>query len=161
MLVPIERWDSMARNALHAATRLSPDVVALHLVDLQGPDAQDREARLREDWAGFVEGPATAVGLRPPQLLVERTPYRSIMAPLLREIQELRRQKADRPVIVVLNELSGVRWWRAVLHTRRTQRLRTRLLRYAGANVSVLVLPWQLEAPETERMMAEEEPQLS
>lgn len=49
-------------------------------------------------------------------------------------------------------------WWEAALHTRRAQRLRTRVLRHGGPDVSVLVVPWQLEAPETERVLAEEEP---
>jgi len=46
-----------------------------------------------------------------------------------------------------------------VLHTRRTQRLRTQVLKHGGHYVSVLVVPWQLEAPETEQVLAEEEPQ--
>jgi hypothetical protein len=60
---------------------------------------------------------------------------------------------------VVLSEFTGGRWWEAVLHTRRTQRLRLQLLRNGGPDVSVLVVPWQLEAPETELVLAEEEPQ--
>jgi hypothetical protein len=33
------------------------------------------------------------------------------------------------------------------------------LLRHGGPDVSVLVVPWQLEAPETKQTIAEEEPQ--
>ena len=159
LLIPLERWDRMARNAVHAAARLSPDVVALHLVDLEGPDAESHEALLREDWRSFVEAPARAAGLPAPILLFARTPYRSMVAPLLREAARLRERCPGRPVVVVLSELSGVRWWRALLHTRRTQRLRTQILRYGGDGVSVLILPWNLAAPETERMLAEEEPE--
>ena len=81
-----------------------------------------------------------------------------MVAPLLRQIEALRRDCPRRPVIVVLHELTGVRWWRALLHTRRTQRLRTRILRYAAPDVSILVMPWQLEAPQLEEMLADEEP---
>ena len=45
------------------------------------------------------------------------------------------------------------------MHTRRTHRLRTQVLRYGGADVSVLMVPWQLEVSETRRILAEEEPQ--
>ena len=159
VLIPLERWDRMAQNALHIATRLSPDVVALHLMELEGPDAEQNEGRLREDWSHFVEAPAGLAGLPAPKLLFERTPYRSMVAPLLREIEALRRACPSRPIIVVLHELTGVRWWRALLHTRRTQRLRTQILRYAGPDVSILVLPWQLEVPQTDRMLEDEEPQ--
>jgi len=159
VVVPLERWDRMAHRAIHVAARLSPDVVALHLTDLEGPDAKEHETRLRGEWARFVEQPAAAAGLPRPRLLIEPSPYRSVLAPLLREMEALRRRCPGRPVIVVLSELTGGRWWEAVLHTRRTQRLRTQVLKHGGHYVSVLVVPWQLEAPETDQVLAEEEPQ--
>ena len=158
VVIPLERWDRMAHRAVHVATRLSPDVVALHLTDLEGPDAVAHETRLRGEWARFVEQPATAAGLPAPGLLIEPSPYRSMLAPLLREMEAMRRRCPGRPVIVVLSELAGGRWWEAALHTRRTQRLRTQVLRHGGPDVSVLVVPWQLEAPETAQVLAEEEP---
>jgi len=157
VLIPLERWDRMAHRAVQMASRLSPDVMALHLTDLDGPDAEEHETRLRSEWARFVERPAMAAGLPPPQLAIEPSPYRSVLAPLLREITALRRRCPGRPVLVVLSELTGGRWWEAVLHTRRTQRLRTQVLRHGGPDVSVLIVPWQLEAPETERAIIKEE----
>lgn len=157
VLIPLERWDRMAHRAVHMASRLSPDVVALHLTDLDGPDAEKHETRLRGEWARFVEQPAAAAGLPPPQLAIEPSPYRSVLAPLLREVAALRRRCPGRPVLVVLSELTGSRWWEAVLHTRRTQRLRTQVLRHGGPDVSVLIVPWQLEAPETAHAIAMEE----
>jgi len=82
-----------------------------------------------------------------------------VLAPLLREIEAMRQGCPDRQVIVVVSELAGGRWWEVVLHTRRAQRLRTQILRHSGPDVSVLVVPWLLEAPETQRVLAEEEPQ--
>ncbi len=159
VVIPLERWDQMAQRAIGVAARLSPDVVALHLTDLEGPDAVEHETRLRNEWARFVEQPAAKAGLPLPTLVIEPSPYRSVLAPLLREIEALRQRCPARPVIVVLSELAGGRWWEAAMHTRRAQRLRTQILRYGSADVSVLVVPWQLEAPETRRVLAEEEPQ--
>jgi len=159
VVIPLERWDRMAHNAVHVATRLSPDVVALHLTDLEGPDAEEHETRLRSEWTRFVERPAADAGVPIPRLLIEPSPYRSMLAPLLRQIEALRERCPGRPVVVVLSELAGGRWWEAALHTRRTQRLRTQVLRHGGPDVSVLVVPWQLVAPETERVLAEEEPE--
>ena len=158
IVIPLERWDRMAQRAVHVAARLSPDVVALHLTDLEGPDADEHEARLRREWARFVERPAAAAGLPPPQLRIEPSPYRSVFAPLLREVASARQRCPGRPVLVVLSELAGARWWEAALHTGRAQRLRTQLLRHGGPDISVLVVPWQIEAPETEQVLAEEEP---
>jgi hypothetical protein len=157
VLIPLERWDRMAHRAVHMASRLSPDVVALHLTDLDGPDAEKHETRLRGEWARFVEQPAAVAGLPRPQLAIEPSPYRSVLAPLLREVAALRRRCPGRPVLVVLSELTGSRWWEAMLHTRRTQRLRTQVLRHGGPDVSVLIVPWQLEAPETAHAIAMEE----
>jgi amino acid transporter len=158
VVIPVERWDSMSQRAVHAALRMSPDVLALHLTDLEGPDAEAHETRLRENWRSFVEQPAIAAGLKPPRLLIEGSPYRSLLAPLLRTVERQRQACHGRPVIVVLSELAGGRWWEVVLHTRRTQRLRTQILRHGGSDVFVLVVPWQLEAPHPEQVIAEEEP---
>ena len=106
-----------------------------------------------------MQQPATAAGLPAPGLVIESSPYRSVLAPLLREVEAMQRRCPGRPVVVVLSELAGGRWWEAALHTRRAQRLRTQVLRHGGPDVSVLVVPWQLEAPETERVLREEEPQ--
>ena len=159
VLIPLERWDSMARRAVQVAARMSPDVTALHLTDLEGPEAEDHETCLREEWARFVEGPAIAAGLAPPELVVAASPYRSVLAPVLREVAALRRECPGRPIVVVIGELAGGRWWEAALHTRRAQRLRTRILASGGPDVSVLVIPWVLEARPAARVLAEEEPQ--
>ncbi len=158
VVIPLERWDRMAQQAVQVAARLSPDVTALHLTDLDGPDAEAHEFRLRHEWARFVEQPARDSGLPPPTLLIEPSPYRSVLAPLLREIEALRRRCPGRPVVVVMGELAGARWWESLLHTRRAQRLRAQVLRHGGPDVSVLLVPWQLDAPETRQVLADEEP---
>ena len=55
-----------------------------------------------------------------------------------------------------VGEVAGRRWREAVLHTRRTANLRTSILRHGGPGVSVLLVPWQLEPPETARALEEE-----
>ena len=158
VVIPVPRWDSMARRAVAIAARLSPDVVALHLTDLEGPDAARHELHLRGDWARFVEQPAVAAGLAAPRLVIAASPYRSVLAPLLRQVAALRQRCPGRPVVVVLSELAGEHWWARLLHTRRTQRLRRQVLRNGGPDVSVLVVPWQLATAAAEQVLAEEEP---
>ena len=160
VLVLVERWDTRTERAVALATRLSPDVVALHLTDLDGPEATRHEETLRQEWAQFVAAPAAAAGLPAPALRIVPSPYRSVLAPLLRELQALRIRCPGRPAIVVLSELAGARWWEAVLHTRRMQHLRVQLLRHGGPGVSVLVVPWQLAAAgaQTGEALQDEEP---
>ena len=157
-VIPLERWDRLAQRAVQAAACLSPDVVALHLTDLEGPDGETHQARLRADWARFVGGPAVASGLPEPQLVIRSSPYRSLLAPLLREVAAIRARCPNRPVVVVLNELAGGQWWEVFLHTRRTHRLRTQMLSHGGPGVSVLMVPWQ-QTVDTSQLLAEEEPQ--
>lgn len=67
---------------------LSPDVTAVHLAVLEGPDVQAEERKLREQWSADVEKPALAANYpHPPQLVFMRAPYRRIHAPLLKLIR--------------------------------------------------------------------------
>ncbi len=158
VVIPLERWDRIAHRAVHLAARLSPDVVALHLTDLEGPDAEEHEAKLRSEWRDLVERPAAAAGLAKPSLVFEASPYRSLLAPLMREMATLRQRCPKRPVVVILAELVGGSWWEAALHTGRTRRLRAQILRHGGHDVSVLVVPWELVPPQTAQVLREEEP---
>jgi amino acid transporter len=158
VLIPIERWDRVAQAAVQYAFRVSPNVTALHFTDLEGPDSNDREESLRRDWRRLVEQPAHEAGLPPPRLILESSPYRSVLGPLLREIAAIRRQAPGRPVAVVLPQLIEGRWWETVLHTHRERRLRRHLLRAIGPDLAIVSIAWPLAKPEPERILAEEEP---
>ncbi|MBV9750417.1 MAG: APC family permease, partial [Acetobacteraceae bacterium] len=102
VVIPIGRWDRISQKAVAYAVRLSPDVTALHCTDLEGPDAEEQEAKIRGEWDRYVEQPAREASLPAPHLLVEPSPYRSVLGPLLRTIEELKRRHPDRAVAVVL-----------------------------------------------------------
>ncbi len=155
-IVPIARWDRLSRKAVEYALRLSPDVMALHITTLEGPDADHEEQRLRREWREFVQQPATDAGLQPPKLLLVPSQYRSVVAPLLRAIQIARTRLPGRPVMIVLPELVEGRWWGYLMHTHRERRLRARLLRYGGLDVTVVSVPWQLQVAGPEQGLAEE-----
>ena len=159
VVIPIGRWDRISQKAVAYALRLSPDVTALHCTDLDGPDAEQQENQIRTEWGRYVEQPARDAGLPVPRLLVEASPYRSVLAPLLRTIEACKRRHPGRAVAVVLPLLVEARWWEWLLHTHRERRLRTALLRDGGADIAVVGVPWQLQAPDMEEALAEEEPQ--
>jgi len=158
VLVPIERWDPVSRKALEFALRLSPDVTALHVTDLEGPDAEDKQQRLREEWLQLVARPAAAAGLHQPTLKLVHSEFRSVLAPVLRAIAEIERSCPGRPITVVLPELVEASWWQYVMHTHRDRRLRTKLLRQGGPQVSVTIVPWQVQPSNPNEAIAEEEP---
>lgn len=147
VVIPVGRWDSISRNGVDYALRLSPDVTALHCTDLEGPDGADHESRIREHWQRCVGAPAREAGLTVPTLLVEVSPYRSVFGPLLRTISTLQTAHPGRAIAVVLPQLVVGRWWETLLHTGRERRLRRMLLRHGGPGVAVVGVPWQLASP--------------
>jgi amino acid transporter len=155
VLVPIERWDRVTRKAMRYAIALSPDVTVLHVSRLEGPDESENTDELCREWREFVERPMRKAGRRPPTLQIMRSEYRSIVAPLLRVIEE---DRSDRPVVVVLPELVEGAWWERLFHLHRERRLRTRLLRYGGRPIAVLGVPWQLRADTLRKELLKEEP---
>lgn len=158
VIVPLARWDRIGVKALRYATRLSPDVTALHCSALEGPDADEHQARMRDEWRQFVQDPARASGLPAPTLVIEQAPYRTILGPLLRLLQTLRARHPGRPVAVLLPQLIEARWWEVLLHTHRERRLRTALLRGGGEDIAVIGVPWQLAATSPAHTLAEAEP---
>ncbi|MDB5596443.1 MAG: putative aminoacid/polyamine transporter, permease protein [Hyphomicrobiales bacterium] len=158
VIVPIKRWDRVARKAVEYALHLSPDVTALHLTALNGPESEDKGVKLRAEWREFAECPAVRAGLPPPRLQIVHSEFRSIVAPVLRAIEDARTQDPDRPITVVLPELVEGRWWGYLMHANRERRLRTRLLRNGGHNLALSSVPWQLDQTSPEEAIALEEP---
>jgi len=81
VLVVTEGWNRLTDRALNFALRLSPDVAAVHLTALAGPDVDENRQELRRQWSKDVERPAKEAGLQPPQLVLLQAPYRRIQAP--------------------------------------------------------------------------------
>jgi hypothetical protein len=158
VLVATEGWNRLTDKALGFALRLSPDVVAVHLTALEGPDAgEEEERRLRDQWAAEVERPARAAGLRPPRLVRLQAPYRRIHVPFLKFVEVLEEEHPGRPIAVLIPELVKRSWWQALLHTYRGRRLRAALLRYGGSRLVVANVPWHLEEPRLAEALSEEE----
>ena len=142
VIVPIAGWDRLAARALRYALRLSSDVVAVHLTRLEGAAAEEHEASLRRRWHADVERPVRAHGGQPPRLVQIPSPYRSITAPLLKFIMQLRGKDSGRAIAVVIPALIEAHWWDRLMHTGRVRRLRTTLLRHGGPDLAVLTVPW-------------------
>ncbi len=158
-VIPLGRWDRISQKAVTYALRLSPDVTALHCTDLEGPEAEEDASRIRADWRRYVEQPVIEAGLPVPRLLIVPSPYRSVLAPLLRTIEDLRRSHPGRPIAVVLPQLVEARWWEVLLHTHRERRLRRALQRSGGTDLATVAVPWNLETPQVSKLLAEEEPE--
>jgi len=147
VLVPVRGWTQPVHKALRLAVRLSPDVVAVHLSNLEGDAADDEAAQMRKLWAHRVEAPANAAGVPVPKLELVQTPYREFITPLLEQIDALKASYPERLVAVIIPELVEKNWLHSLLHTHRASRLRKALLQRGDFRVVVLDLPWFVEIP--------------
>src|SRR4051794_13628795 len=60
IVVPTEGWNRLTEKSIDLAVRLSPDVTAIHLTQLNPDEPGDQ--RLRQQWQKEVEEPARAIG---------------------------------------------------------------------------------------------------
>lgn len=143
VLVAVEGRNRMSDRALAFAMTLSPDVIAVHLTRLAGPEAEEHIAELKARWAAEVEAPLAARGIAPPKILCIPAPFRNIHEPLLELIEKLDADTPGRSVAVLIPEMVLRHWWDRLLHLRRGERLRLALLENGGDRVNVVTAPWR------------------
>jgi hypothetical protein len=128
VVVPISGVHRAVMGALRYAKSLSPDVRAVYVET----DPAATEA-IRLDWERFGEGIP---------LVVRRSPYRSLMEPLLDYIEQLDAERPDDFVTVVLPEFIPSRWWHHLLHNQRALLIKGALL--FKPNIVVISVPYHL-----------------
>ena len=124
VLVPIRRWDRPTGKSLRFGMHLSADVVAVHLSNLEGDEAEDEAARMRREWAEQVEGPARGRGCRRRGWNWCRRRTASSSRRSWSRSTRSRRRARTGSVAVIIPEVVEKHWWEAVLHSRRASRLR-------------------------------------
>ena len=60
---------------------------------------------------------------------------------------------------MVIPALIQAHWWDHLMHSRRVRKLRATLLRHGGPNLAVIIVPWTLDEPHPEAVIAAEEPE--
>jgi amino acid transporter len=151
VLVAVEGRSRMTDRALQFAMTLSPDVIAVHLLRLAGPDMEEDGKELQDRWQTEIVKPLEERGIRAPRLLLLNAPYREIHEPLLKFIAKLDEDTPGRSVAVLIPEAIKRRWWEYILHTNRAERLRKMLLEHGGPRVNVIIAPWRPGEPAQSR----------
>jgi amino acid transporter len=145
VLVPIAHWDRLTGKALRFSMWLSTDVIAVHLHNLSGEEAEEESQRVRWEWARNVEQPAREHDVPVPALRIVPSPYRNFLRPILDEIETLKTEHPQRLIAVVIPEVMETHWWQHLLHTRKPARLRSALLKTGDHRVIVISVPWYVE----------------
>jgi amino acid transporter len=144
VLVAYEDRTRMTDRALRFAMTLSPDVIAVHLLALGGPEEQEDDvAARRTAFDKEIVGPVEAAGLTPPRLIQVPAPYRDIAGPLLELVERIDADTPGRSVAILIPELVLRRWWERLLHSRRAAKLRATLLERGGPRLMVISSPWR------------------
>jgi hypothetical protein len=117
-------------GAIRYARAISPDARAVY-VEI---DADSRR-RLEHRWAKWAGGMP---------LVVLRSPYRSVVGPLLEYVDRLQREAPDSLVTIVLPEFLPGRWWQQLLHNQTALLIKGALLFHRG--VIVTDVPYHLVA---------------
>ncbi|WP_294394944.1 APC family permease [uncultured Sphingomonas sp.] len=143
VLVAYEQRNRMTDRALRFAMTLSPDVLAVHLLRLGGPDEEADVAAVKERFERDIAAPLAAAGLTPPRLITVPAPYREIQGPILDLVEKIDADTPGRSVAILIPELVLRHWWQRLLHGRHGRKLRAALLAHAGPRLMVITSPWR------------------
>jgi len=145
VVVPVKVYNRVTAKALHFAMGLSPDVIALHVID------DEDAANLPEAWKTHVEEPLRAGGRQPPSLKMIESPYRRLFQPLLAAILDLEKQNPARTIAVVIPELVEANWRGSLLHNQRAELLKAVLLFRGNDRIAVINVPWYLDEAQSRK----------
>lgn len=129
VVVPVSSVNRVARQTLAYAASISDNVTAVHISD----EEDDIEA-FRTAWSKLE--------LRIPLVIIE-SPYRQLVGPLLKYIDEIDKQRSHDTLTVVLPEFIARHWWEHLLHNQTALRIKAALLFRPGTVVTSV--PYHLE----------------
>ncbi len=129
VILPISGVHRGSLAALRYALSLTDDITAVH-VSIDSEDAH----RVQQKWETWGEGV---------RLVILDSPYRTLMEPLLRYIEEVEKQSHPNQIItIVVPEFIPTHWWSNALHMRTANTLRWAL--FSHKNIVVTEVPYQV-----------------
>ncbi|RST31251.1 APC family permease [Sphingomonas ginkgonis] len=143
VMVAYEERNRITDRALRFAMTLSPDVLAVHLLRLEGPNHEEDIAAVRDRFEREISGPLERAGAATPRLMMVPAPFREIHGPLLELVEKIDEATPGRSVAIIIPELVPRHWWQKLLHGRRAAQLRTALMEHAGPRLMIVSSPWR------------------
>jgi len=136
VVIAVDRWSNITRQGIEFASRLSPEVIALHV------EPKEHSELLADDWEQYVERPFRSAGKQPPKLHILPSPYRFVIIPIVQFVLDLARQNSGRSIVVVIPELVEDRWYEYFLHNQRGRLLEWVLLARGNERIFTVTAPW-------------------
>ena len=137
-VVPIERWSCITKQAMEFASRLTSEIIAVHV------DTGEHSEVLRQEWDRYVTTPFRETGAPPPIFLALPSPYRFVIIPLVQYVLDLSAKHEDRRIVVVIPELVEGHWYEYFLHNQRGRLLEWALMVRGNERIFTLTAPYYL-----------------
>ena len=138
-ILPIDSWNQITDMGLRFAMSLSHEVQVVHI------EVGEEKDCITHVWQRNVVDPLKAAGLPVPELVILRSPYRTVITPLVDHVLRMENKHKDRQIAVVVPELVVRHWWENLLHNQRAQVLKFLLLVKGNQRIVVLNIPWYLD----------------
>ena len=142
VIIPMDRWSRLSAKALRFAISISDE---LQIVHVDSPDVDHGKDELASVFPDKILKPLREAGLPEPKFERLRSPYRTILMPLLDYILSEERAHEDRHIAVLVPELVVRHWWENLLHNRRSSLLKLLLLVRGKQRIVVINIPWYQE----------------
>jgi amino acid transporter len=134
-VVPIDRWSSVTKQALEFASRISSEIIAVHV------ESSDSGEMLREVWPRYIEAPFREAGQQAPTLTLLPSPYRFVIVPVVQYVLKLSKENPQRRIVVVIPQLVENEWFEYFLHNQRGRLLEWALLAQGNKRILTLSSP--------------------
>jgi amino acid transporter len=134
-VVPIDRWSSVTKQALEFASRISSEIIAVHV------ESSDSGEILRDVWPRYIDAPFHEAGLQPPTLTLLPSPYRFVIVPVVQYVLKLSQENPQRRIVVVIPQLVENEWFEYFLHNQRGRLLEWALLAQGNMHIFTLSSP--------------------
>ena len=139
VIIPMDRWSRVTEKALAFGLSMASDVRCLHVQIADEPDD------ICKVWEEDVAAPMRAAGKGVPKLVVLKSPFRYVLAPVVDYILGAECESETHHVCVLVPELVVRHWWENLMHNRRADLLKVILLVRGNRRIVVINLPWYLE----------------
>ncbi len=137
-VVPVDHYSQVTRHGLELASRLTTDVIAVHV------EPDEHSEVLYKEWDRLVVKPFVDAGDPPPKLVRLPSPYRFVIVPIVQYILKLAAEQPARRIVVVIPELAEGRWYEYFLHNQRGRLLEWLLLVKGNERIFTLNAPYYL-----------------
>jgi amino acid transporter len=142
VIIPMDRWSRITAKAVRFALSISNE---LQIVHVDAPDSDHGKEELASIWTDKILKPMRDAGLPDPKFERLKSPYRTVLLPVLEYVLSEERKNENRHIAVLVPELVVRHWWEALLHNQRSSLLKLLLLLRGKQRIVVINIPWYQE----------------